>query len=112
MENIINEFRAQNGKEAVGHFDREVGGHCFSHCLAMARCGYLYHAEPHLLEGWGEAVAEGSYNGDFISCARILVFDALGKSDRHRNILLDHTVLAFGVFTNNHKMYLTIRGRL
>jgi len=111
MENIINEFRAQNGKEAVSQFDRLVNDYCLSHCMAMARNGYIYHAEPSHLEGWSEAVAMGSYNGDFFSSVRRIMHEAFGKSELHKSVILDHSTLAFGVFTSNYKMFVTIRGR-
>jgi hypothetical protein len=111
MENIINEFRGKNGRGAVECFDREVCNHCFSHSLAMSHRAHPYHAEPHLLNGWSEAVALGYFNGDFYGTLRELVYDVIGKSDEHRNILLNCNTIAFGIFTSNHRMYLTIRGK-
>ena len=111
MENIINEFRAQNGKEAVSHFDYLVSDYCLSHSMAMARNGYIYHAEPQHLEGWSEAVAMCSYHGDFFASARMIMNECFGKSELHKRVILDHSILAFGVFTSNYKMFVTIRGR-
>jgi len=110
-ERAINEFRAGHGIEAVYHFDGRESDHCFSHCVAMARRGEIYHAEPHYLQGWSEAVAMLSNDGSYEDTLRKAVWNVLGASDQHRDILLRCPVLAIGVYIADNNMYITIRGK-
>jgi uncharacterized protein YkwD len=110
MERTINDLRTSNGRSNA-HFNVQKAEHCFFHCLEMARRNEVYHAEPHYLDGWSEAVGMADFNGDYENSCRHLIFEGFAKSEPHRNIILNSSELAVGWFTSNYKLFVTIRGR-
>jgi hypothetical protein len=108
---IINEFRASYGKSRVSLWDSVQNDYCWSHSLAMANRGHVYHAEPCYVRGWSEAVGMIHFIDNSEVTLKRLIFDVLGGSESHRNIILDSSHLAVGVVVHNYKMFITIRGR-
>ena len=88
-----------------------VSQYCKEHCWAMARAGDIFHAPAHYLNGWHEAVAMMSYTGEegHGMCAKF-IWDVLGTSEPHRNVLLCSNELAYAIVLHNYRWYLTIRG--
>jgi hypothetical protein len=78
----------------------------------MARAGNIYHAPDYFLNGWREAVAMMSYTGEegHELCAKI-IWDVIGTSKPHTEVLLRSSELAYGLVLHNYKWYLTIRGK-
>jgi len=107
---IINDYRKDNGKEPIHHWNKVENDFCEAHCLAMSNAGKIFHAPDYLLGYRSEAVAMCSFGNDFNSTISYLILSVLNSSEEHRNILLDSRYLAYGVFVNNGAMYLTIRG--
>jgi hypothetical protein len=110
MEKAINDLRASQGR-GNARFNYYKNEHCFFHCLEMARRGEVYHAEPHYLEGWSEAVGMADFNGDYENACRHLLFEGFAKSEPHRDIILNCGELAVACFTSNYRLFVTIRGR-
>lgn len=110
---VINEFRQQNHHAICFDWDNVVCDYCVSHCWEMAMRGQLYHAEPHYLNGWSEAVAMCGVPFDYNVRDSVyrMIFEQLGKSDGHRHILLGYGTMAFGLIEHHMRMYLTIRAR-
>jgi len=108
---VINEFRASYGKSRVFLWDSVQNDYCWSHSLAMANRGAVYHAEPCFVKGWGEAVGMIAFIDNNDVSLRRLIFDVLGQSESHRNLILDCSHLAVGIVVHNYKMYITIRGK-
>ena len=111
MIEVINNFRSQNGKGYVVNWDNVVSQYCTEHCWAIVRAGHLYHAESCYLNGWAEIVAMKSRDSDWRDTENNLIFDVLGKSNCHRNILLDYDIMAYGIIEWQLRVYLTIRAR-
>ena len=107
----INEFRRQHGVGVVEHWDMQQAEFCKEHCIAMARCGELYHAESFYLRDWKEAVAMHSWMDQWSIVQDRLIFDVLGSSEPHRRILLESNCMAYAVWTGNWQVYLTIRAK-
>jgi uncharacterized protein YkwD len=112
MVNVINGFRRQNGRSDIWDWDFQVCEYCRMHTYAMIRENRLYHSEPYLREGWSEAVAMCDYGGGSIDdVKRRLIYDIIGNSEGHRQIVLDSNTLAYSLVINDGKAYLTIRGK-
>jgi len=107
MLNSINRFRAQNGIGPVEYGDNLVNHYCQLHCYEMARRGDAVHAPDHYLNGWSEAVAIMPYNEHWKD---IVIFDLLGTSEGHRDILLHSNKISYAGHINNWVVYVTIRG--
>ena len=82
---------------------------CFMHCLHMARCGFLEHAPNWALNGKAEAVGMRSYDRTQVDTVASIIWDQFEYSPPHREIVLMPSI-AYGVYTYNHTVYLTIRG--
>lgn len=107
---IINDFRQTNGKERIFCWDPAENDYCLQHSLHMARINNLEHAPAHLLKGKAEAIGMSDFNIDTNNTSRFIIFELMGNSTRHREIILNYDNLAYGVFMHNWKVYLTIRG--
>ncbi len=110
LDKVINEFRRQHGRDEVvvhGSYN------CEQHCWAMINANCVYHAEPCYLRGWSEAVARCRYMGDWGALERYLIFEILGKSQEHCDIMLNSHELNYGIvmYGNAGDVYLTLRGR-
>ena len=110
MESIINQFRIDNGRPLVSNWDMLVSEFCRRHSWAMAYKG-LYHAESYYLNDWAEAIAMCGARELGQDVRRYLIYDVLGTSEPHRNILLYSEEMAVGMCNANGVVYLTIRGR-
>jgi len=108
---VINEFREQNGKPRVDNWNRVVSDYCTAHCWAMVSKGGLYHTEDCYLQDWSEAIAECDCFADWSCMERALIFDILGNSPEHRDVLLNSSEMAYGIVMFRYKVFLTIRGR-
>lgn len=107
---IINEFRNTNGKERIFCWDPVENDYCLEHCLYMAKTDKVEHALKDFLKGKAEAIAMCLFDTDINTTARYLIFSVLNASEEHRNILLNYDNLAYGIYMDNYKMYLTLRG--
>jgi len=106
----VNNFRNQNGRDSVNSWDYTVEGHCLQHSLAMSRDRNVYHAIPEYLEGWSECVAMSMVDtGNIDDILGDMIFNVLGKSEEHRNILLNANIVAGAIILNNWVAYLTLR---
>lgn len=110
MREIINEFRHGNGRGHVDWYEDEMKN-CELHSVAMASRGELYHAEPCYRRDWGEAIACSSIRGNWDDTMRFIIWDLLGKSEGHRQVLLNNRYLAYGYVTANNMIFLTVRGK-
>ena len=108
MFTAINRFRAENGIEPIKYSDNLVNHYCKLHCLDMARNHDIYHAPECYLDGWSEAVAITQYSDNW---SDKIVFDVLGSSENHRNILLHNSKISCAEHVDNWMVYVTIRGR-
>ena len=108
---IINQFRQQNGASRVLNWNQVVSNYCTEHCWAMAGRNELYHTEPCYLGNWSEIIAETYFDTDYKTTFQKLIYDIVGKSSEHREILLRSNELAYGVMHFKCKVYLCIRGR-
>lgn len=108
MINMINEFRSSHGIEPIKYRDHLIDHYCMLHCFEMAKRCNIFHAPECYLEGWGEAVAIMQYCYDW---KKQVIFDILGVSEGHRDILLHNNKIAFAEHINNGIVYVTIRGR-
>jgi len=106
----VNQFRAANNV-GPAKFDDLVSHYCHLHCIAMTKCGGIYHAEPYLLDGWSEAVGWCAFQDNVTSIKHILVDGVFGNSSQHRNLILSAPVLACAIHINNWQVYATIRGK-
>ena len=112
MFQIINSFRELHGRSRVWNWDSLVSGYCEEHSRAMANCGELYHADQSLLNGWSEIVAKVSYSGENFDIIKSrLVYDVIGRSEGHKAILLNSSIIAHALVVANGWVYATIRGR-
>jgi len=105
---VINEFRELNGKNRVNVHN---SFNCEQHCWAMIAVENLYHAEPCYLNGWREAIAKSNYWGNWSELERCMIFEVLGNSPEHKDILLNSSELVYGVINFGGNVYLTIRGK-
>lgn len=110
MENIINAFRKDNGYPPVEHWDDVVRGYCKEHSVAMAFKEELYHASDYHLNEWSEAIAYMDFGVSW-NMGPALIYDVLGKSPNHREILLRSSIMACGLVTTYRGIWLTIRGK-
>ena len=110
LEKAINDFRANHGRNNAT-FNRIVADHCFAHCMAMAQKEEIYHAEQYYRRDWSEAVAMASLDIDYENCIRRTIFDDLGRSELHKNIMLNNQELAVACFVLDYRVFITIRGR-
>jgi len=108
MFNTINRFRAYRGKSSILYGDGLVSYYCRLHCLAMAREHSIFHTPNCYLNEWREAVAMMSYNDYWLDR---VIFDVLGTSDPHANVMLDCSTIACNYVIDNWMVYVCIRGR-
>ena len=108
MLDVINRFREYNGVGPVQHTDNLVNQYCKFHCLDMSRNRNVYHAPDCYLEGWAEAVAMMSYCDHWQDK---IVFDVLGSSEKHRNILLSYNKISYADHIHDWVVYVCIRGQ-
>lgn len=111
MIETINEFRQRNGKSRIENWNRVVSDYCQEHCWAMVSRGDIYHAETCYLQDWLEAIAVCGACMDWKDTERKLIFDILGTSDKHKEILLNSNEMAYGVIMFKGMVYLTVRSR-
>lgn len=107
---IINQFRKECGVKPAKFDLYDQNSYCLAHCIAMAERGHLYHAEPHLLGDFAEAVAMCECVGDWGKIERSLIYDILGSSEQHKQVLLKDE-LACGLTFHDNKVWITVRGR-
>ena len=107
---IINEFRAANGRHPFSFPDHEANKHCLWHCQYMSYKEDVVHAPSHYLNGKSEACAMRGFYKDQYNTIRDMIFDDLGKSERHRDIILYSQELACAFYTTQYNIYVTIRG--
>jgi hypothetical protein len=108
MIDSINRFRWQNGVESVKHTDKLIDDYCLMHCQEMVQKSSLCHTPECYLEDWGEAVA-------MMPCCDgwqdKIIFDIIGSSERHRNLLLHSDIISHAFCIHNYVVYVTIRGK-
>jgi len=111
VKDLINQFRQINGKEPVRNWNRVLDDHCLSHVLAMINSGKLYHAPEYYRKGYGEAVACCDFITDWETTLRCLIFDVIGNSPEHREILLESQEIGYGIMSDKNRVFITIRGK-
>ena len=107
---IINEFRNKNGKERIFCWNPVENGHCFQHCLYMANHGYLIHAPEVFRKDKAEAIAISCFMEDNEKTIRYLLYECIGRSQEHKDIVLNYDNLAYGFYLHDYTAFLTIRG--
>ena len=107
MWQVINKFRELNGKYHANFEDDKHN--CLMHCLHMCRINRYEHTPFDLLGKWdSEAVGVIEYSNWWKDR---IIFDWFGKSETHRNVLLNYNILTCCDFINNGKVWVVIRGR-
>jgi hypothetical protein len=107
---IINEFREKNNKERIFAWNPIENDYCFQHCLYMARQSYLVHAPEFFRKNKAEAVAVCTFMEDNEKTIRYLLYECIGKSQEHRDVVLNYDNLAYGFYIYDYTAFLTIRG--
>lgn len=107
----INEFRRQNNKPPVLNWMSHLNDYCLLHSLEMARRKECYHSEEFYRPTYGEIVAKGSFLNNFGNSIRYMIFEVIGKSPEHRELLLNWNTMGYGYNVDKEEIYLTIRGR-
>lgn len=104
----VNRYRIAHNKYWIHVHDSFVSNYCFRHCEAMAIAGHIYHGA---FDDWQEVVCMKTFKEGYIEdVINQLVFDVLGNSQEHRNILLgDHHLIAGAAFVKDGLAYITIR---
>jgi hypothetical protein len=108
MWGVINKFREANGRPPIQYCDALVSDYCKMHCLAMAREGRIFHAPDCYLGVWQEAICNIGYDNFWKDKA---IFDVLGSSAEHADILLNCNIIALSYYIENWRVYICIRGR-
>jgi uncharacterized protein YkwD len=106
----LNDFRKSNDKNPVFSWDPVENDYCEAHCRYMAWHNHFEHTPEYLLKGKAEAIAMIAYGRDNEETIRRLIYDVLGTSREHKNIILNFKNLAYGFYAYNNCAYLTIRG--
>ena len=109
--NLINEFRQSCGKEPVKYWNRVLDDHCLSHTLFMINSGQVDHAPKYYLGHYDEIVWRCDFMNTWDETFRYLIFELIGKSEKHKKILLESQELGYGVMSDKNKVFITIRGR-
>ena len=109
MDRVIDHYRKANGVGYADWCDFECVN-CLKHTWAMVKRNELYHAESHYLNGWCEAVAMCSLGGSFQDALYKVVFEILGTSKDHRNVML-MPYLACNSAIYDGNVWTTVRGR-
>lgn len=108
---VINSFRSIHNRSHVNWWVWEEMDNCFKHSIAMMERNEIYHAEAHYRNDWREAVAYCDFYGSWEEAIKRLIYDVLGNSEGHKDILLDCPSLAYGLVVANNKVFITIRGK-
>jgi len=108
MLEAINRFRLHHEVEPIRYTDVLTNHHCQLHCFEMAKRQTIFHTPEYYLEGWSEAVAMMQYCDQWKDQ---VIFDILGVSDGHRDILLNNNKLAFAGHIHDNVVYVCIRGK-
>lgn len=106
----INDFRYANGRSSVT-WETWISDKCFYHSREMALSSFFYHAPVHFLDGLLEAVCTSHIWLNKRDQIRYMVYELLGKSPSHRDLLLNSSILGGCDFIHNNCMYITVRGR-
>jgi len=107
---IINDFRKFKGIEPSFYWHEEENKNCLEHCYYMANIGEVVHASKGHLKNKSEAVARCNFKATAEETLRHLVFEVLGKSHSHADILIGSENIAYAVHARQCTMYITIRG--
>ena len=111
VRDLFNEFRQINGKEPVRNWNRVLDDHCLSHVLAMLNLGNLYHTPEHYLKDYSEIVACCDFRNNWGETFRYLIYEVIGNSPDHREVLLESQEIGYGIMSDKNKVFITIRGR-
>jgi len=103
MTQLIEAFRRDKGRPPVEYWDEQVSWWCRQHSEAMARENRLYHAADYYLGSWSEAVAMCGHGYN-------IIYDVLGTSPAHCDVLLRTKVMAQGWVCTETGIWLTVRG--
>jgi len=109
--NLINEFRESCSKEPVKYWNKILSDFCLTHSIAMVNSGKLYHAPEYYRRGYSEAVACCDFITDWETTLRCLIFDVIGNSPEHREILLESQEIGYGIMSDKNRVFITIRGK-
>lgn len=107
---ILNEFRGNNGKPHIFCWDPVQNDYCEAHSHYLAWHDRFEHTPEYLLKGKSEAIGMSIYGRNNEETIRRLIYDVLGTSQPHRNVILNYSNLAYGFYVYDNKAYLTIRG--
>jgi hypothetical protein len=108
---LINEYRAKNGRHNMPFDNYVENQNCFFHCVYMAQTGDVVNAPSYLLNGKKEAVAERVYFREYNEAVRAMI-EEFDTDPLHREIMLFNFNLAGAFFIRRdvHSIYVCIRG--
>jgi len=105
----INDFRSENGKGRIVHWNERENELCVLHSLYMANNNVFEHTPFYYLLHRGEAIAVCDYMFNFRDTIRHMIFNIFGDSPKHCELLMNSERLSYGVIVDKGKVYLTIR---
>ena len=106
---VINDFRAQNGRPPFYNWNSMENYHCFLHSQHMAGIRELCHAPECLRWGKGEAVGDFAGGSFYMESLHELIFGKMSSSEGHRAVLLCDN-LAYDCCEKDGRIWLTVRG--
>lgn len=105
----INDFRQENGKGRIFSWDERENEFCVLHSLYMAKTEIFEHTPFCFLLHRAECVGVCNFMFNFRDTIRYIIFNLFGKSEKHKEVLLNSERLSYGVIVDKGKVYLTIR---
>ena len=105
----LNDFRRDNGIYSAD-FQSWISEGCFEHCKSMAALNMLYHCPQELRWDLFECVSCCDIFLNDRDQIRHSIFQLLGNSPSHRNLILSASILGAAFLKFDNKMFVTVRG--